>query len=419
MLHSAMIQSCRDQFPALRRRLGEIDVVFLDGPAGTQVPQVVIDAISRYLRTCNANRGGRFLTGEESDRWLDAAHRAAADLLGANDPDCVAFGPNMTTLTFALSRALGRIWKPGDEIVVTRLEHDANFTPWVLAARDAGATVRYVDVRPEDCTLDLEHFRSLLNERTRLVAVGCASNATGTRNPVQQICGWAREVGAWSFLDAVHFAPHDLIDVNAWGCDFLACSAYKFFGPHVGLLWGRRERLEAIEPYKLRPAPDGLPGRWMTGTQNHEGLAGTMSAIDYLSDLGRRLSADSSLDRRPALAAAYDAIVSYESALVWRLIEGLESIPGIRIYGITDRTRDEERMPTVAWNHPNLASRDVAERLGRQGFCLWHGNYYALPLTEALGLEPEGMVRVGMVHYNTIAEIDRLVEAIGRLPRIA
>src|SRR5947209_1719737 len=277
------VHSLRQQFPALHRTIDGQTPLFLDGPGGTQVPQRVIDAVVHYLGTCNANHGGGFATSRESDRLLHAAHVAVADLLNAPSPDEIIFGANMTTLTLHLSRAVGKTLRPGDEVIVTRLDHDANVTPWVLAARDAGAVVRTCDIHPEDCTLDLDNLRRLLGPRTRLVALGCASNAVGTINDVRTVTRWAHEVGARVFLDAVHYAPHGPIDVQAWDCDFLACSVYKFFGPHVGVLWGRRRLLEELPAYKLRPVPDDLPGRWMTGTQNHEGLAGVAAAVDYLA----------------------------------------------------------------------------------------------------------------------------------------
>jgi len=405
-------QTLRVQFPALARTVGDQPVVFFDGPAGTQVPQAVIDAVWHYLADTNTNHGGQFATSRESDALIEEAHRAAADLLGADDADCVAFGPNMTTLTFALSRALARSWQPGDEVVVTRLEHDANFTPWVLAARDAGATVRYVDIHADDCTLDLDDFRNKINEKTKLVAVGCASNAVGTINPVKEISSWARDVGAMSFLDAVHFAPHALVNVQDWNCDFLTCSAYKFFGPHVGVLYGRREVLESTVPYKLRPAPDDLPGRWMTGTQNHEGIAGVAAAIDYLAGIGRSLTGDANLARRDALSSAFAAISDYETSMVARLIAGLQEIDGLRVYGITDPGKFRHRLPTVSFTHESMRPVEIAGALGERGIFVWHGNYYAQPLTEALGVEPDGMVRVGLVHYNTPEEIDRLLAAL-------
>lgn len=406
------ITELRAKFPALARLHDGRPAVFLDGPAGTQVPQSVIDAISHYLTTCNANSHGVFATSIESDEIVDAAHQAAADFVGVDDPGTVSFGGNMTTLTFALSRALARTWDPGDEIVLSRLEHDANFSPWRLAAEDAGVTVRYVDINPDDCTLVLDDYAKLLNERTRLVAVGCASNAAGTINPVKQICAWAREVGAMSFLDAVHYAPHDLIDVTDWDCDFLICSAYKFFGPHVGIMYGRRELLETLQPYKLRPSPDDLPGRWMTGTQNFECICGVRAAIDYIADIGR-LAGETS-DRREALRQAFALIRSYERTLLDQLLDGLAEIPGIKVWGITAESERDQRFPTVSITREGIDATSLAKQLAAEGIFVWDGNYYALPLTERIGVEPEGMVRIGLAHYNTSEEVARLLEILRR-----
>jgi cysteine desulfurase family protein (TIGR01976 family) len=407
-----VLELCRRQFPALSRRVGDRLAAFLDGPGGTQVPQRVIDAVGHTLAHTNANHGGLFATSHESDRMLEEAHRGLADFLGADDPRTIVFGQNMTSLTMALARSLARTWKPADEIVVTRLDHDANVSPWVLAARDAGATVRWAGLRSEDCTLDLDELRHLINERTRLVAVGCASNATGGINPVRDIADWAHAVGAKVFLDAVHYAPHGLIDVQAWGCDFLACSAYKFFGPHVGVLWGRRDLLESLEAYKVRPAPDGPPGKWMTGTQSHESIAGALAAVEYLTDLGRLLAGNDGLSRRGALREAYREIGLYERRLVGRLLAGLAEMPDVQVYGITDPAQFDQRVATISFTHERFTPREMAERLGRQGFFVWHGNYYALNLTETLGLEPAGMLRVGLVHYNTLTEVERVLEAV-------
>jgi cysteine desulfurase family protein (TIGR01976 family) len=410
--NAEVLELCRRQFPALSRRVGDRPAAYFDGPGGTQVPQRVIDGVSHYLAHTNANHGGHFATSIESDRLLNAAHAGLADFLGTDDPRTVIFGQNMTSLTLALSRSLARGWKAGDEIVLTRLDHDANVTPWVLAARDAGAVVRFASIRSEDCTLDLDELRHLINERTRLVAVGCASNATGGINPVRDICGWAHAVGAQVFLDAVHYAPHGLIDVQAWGCDFLACSAYKFFGPHVGILWGRRELLERLDAYKVRPAPSDLPGKWMTGTQSHEAIAGALAAVEYLADLGRLLAGNDMLSRRAALREMYRDVAIYERELTRRLLAGLADIPAIQVYGITDPARFDERFATVSFTHERFTSAEMAQRLGREGLFAWHGNYYALNLTETLDLEPEGMLRIGLVHYNTFAEVERLIEAL-------
>ena len=409
------VQWCRGQFPGLSRRVAGGPAVFFDGPAGSQVPQRVIDAVARYLEQTNANHDGVFTTSRESDVLLEEAHRAVADFLGTSDPGTVIFGPNMTTLTLSLSRAIAKTWKPGDEVVVTQLEHDANYTPWVSAAQDAGATLRCVRVCPEDCTLDLDDLRNKISDRTRLVAVCCASNAVGTITPIPHIVEIAHGAGAHVFLDAVHYAPHAKIQVEAWDCDYLVCSAYKFFGPHVGVLFGRRQLLEELPVYKLRPAPEELPGRWMTGTQNHEGIAGTTAAIEYLADLGHTISPDAA-DRPRGLTAAWAAIGDYERGLVADLIQGLQRIREVRIWGITEPDRLEERVPTVAFTHARYRSIEVAKRLAERGVFVWHGNYYALPLTEALGVEPDGMVRVGLLHYNTSEEVDRLIAALAELP---
>jgi cysteine desulfurase family protein (TIGR01976 family) len=403
------VDAIRERFPALARSVDRQPVVFLDGPAGTQVPQCVMDAMCEYLTQRNANHEGVFVTSLESDAMLNEAHQAMADLLGADDPDCVFFGQNMTSLTFAMSRSLARRWQSGDEIVVTRLDHDANVTPWVMAAEDAGATVRYVDINKTDCTLDLDDFRNKINANTRLVAVGCASNASGSVNPVREICQWARAVGAISFLDAVHFAPHVSIDVAEFGCDFLACSAYKFFGPHTGIMWGRRELLEELVAYKVRPSSNELPGKWMTGTQSHESIAGTLAAVEYLGELGRDAANDPGLARRVALRSAYAAIADYESELTQRLLSGLEQLDAITVWGITDAANLDQRLPTVSITHNRLTATEVAEQLAERGIFVWNGNYYALQLTETLGLEPDGMVRIGLAHYNTAEEVDRLL----------
>lgn len=407
------VDRVRRQFPALSRELEGKPAVFLDGPAGSQVPGTVIEAMREYLACCNANHGGMFATSIESDMLLDGAHRSVADFVGGEDPDLVSFGANMTSLTFAFSRALARTWRPGDEVIVTESDHDANVTPWVLAARDAGAVVRTIPLVPEDCTLDLAAFARMLTDRTRLVAVGCASNATGTIHDVRRIANMVHGVGGKVFLDAVHYAPHALMDVVDWNCDFLVCSAYKFFGPHVGILWGKREWMESLPAYKVRPAPADLPGKWMTGTQNHEGIAGTRAAIEYLADLGRTAGGD--LGRREALVAGFAAIQRYERTLAERLMAGLGNLPSVRVWGIKDVARFHERVPTFSFTHAKRTPREIALHLARQGIFVWHGNFYALPVTESLGLEPEGMVRVGLMHYNTVEEVDRLLAALDEL----
>jgi cysteine desulfurase family protein (TIGR01976 family) len=408
------VEWCREQFPALTRVIAGRPAVYFDGPAGSQVPQRVIDAVRGYLSRTNANHGGRFATSRESDAMLDEAHRAMADLLGAPSAEATIFGANMTSLTFALSRALARTWKSGDEVIVTRLDHDANVSPWVLAARDAGATVHFIGLRGDDCSLDLDQLRNRLSERTRLVAVGCASNGVGTISPVADVCRWAHDAGSQVFLDAVHYAPHGLIDVARWDCDYLACSAYKFFGPHVGILWGKSELLESLEPYKVRPAAETLPERWMTGTQNHEGIAGVLAAVEYLADVGRQFAPDAA-SRRDALAAAFREIGGYERQLCGQLLVGLSKLRRVRIWGIAERGRSNERVPTVSITHLRRSPTEVVDHLADRGIFAWHGNFYALALTESLGLEPDGLVRLGLLHYNTAGEVERVLAALEEL----
>ena len=402
---------CRAQFPALNRTIAGQPVAFFDGPGGSQVPQRVIDAVGHYLAQTNANRGGRYATAHESDELMESAHATMAAFVGSTHPESIVFGANMTTLTFALSRAISRSWRAGDEVIVTRLDHDGNVTPWVLAAQDSGATVKYIDFHQSDCTLDLQDFASKLSSRTRLVAIGCASNIVGTINPIGEICREAHAAGAQVFLDAVHYAPHALPDVTEWDCDWLACSAYKFFGPHVGVLWGRPELLASLTPYKLRPATETLPGRWMTGTQNFEGIAGAKAAVDYLAELGR-LVGSSSTSLRDSLRSAYAAIADYERKLASTLLKSLVAIPHIKILGLTDPSRLHERTPTVSFVHERLTAVEIADRLGQQGLFVGHGNFYALQVSEAFGLEPQGVVRVGLMHYNIPSEIDRLLLAL-------
>jgi cysteine desulfurase family protein (TIGR01976 family) len=403
----------RAQFPALAQVVNGHPAVFFDGPGGTQVPQRVIDAMRDYLVRSNANTHGAFATSRRSDEIIAAAHAAVADLLGC-EADEVIFGPNMTTLTFALSRALGRELRAGDEVVVTRLDHDANVAPWVALA-ECGAVIRTVDIHVEDCTLDMADLRRQIDERTRLVAVGYASNAVGSINDVAEIIRLAHGVGALAFVDAVHYAPHGSIDVRALDCDFLACSPYKFFGPHTGALYGKREHLVRLRPYKVRPAADQIPDRWETGTQNHEGLAGVAAAVDYLADLGRRAH-PAATTRRAALLAAYEAIRPYEMGLAKRLIAGLLEVPGLTFYGIRDPARFDRRVPTAAVRLAGHTPRQLAEFLAARGIFTWDGNYYALNLTERLGVELSGgMLRIGLAHYNTGQEIERLLAALNEL----
>lgn len=409
------VEWVRAQFPSLKLVVNGHLAAYLDGPAGTQVPQRVIDAVREYYEQSNANTCGAFATSRRSDAMIASARAAMADFFHCA-PDELYFGPNMTTLAFALARAVGRDLQPGDEIVVTTLDHDANVAPW-RALEGRGVVIRQVDIREEDCTLDMDDLRRKITARTRLVAVGFASNAVGTINPVEETIRLAHEAGALAFIDAVHSAPHCPIDVRALDCDFLACSPYKFFGPHTGCVYGKREHLLRFRPYKVRPATDALPDRWETGTQTHELIAGVAAAIDYLADLGRRASGRSSdVPRREALLCAYRAIRQHEMRLATHLIAGLLEIPGLRFFGISDPARFAQRVPTVAVRFMNHTPLEVATFLGDRGIFTWDGNYYALNLTERLGVEKDGgFLRIGIVHYNSREEIDRLLEALREL----
>ena len=403
----------RAQFPALQQEINNRPVIFFDGPGGTQVPSSVIEAMSKYLTESNANAHGAFATSRQTDELVKSARLAMADFLGC-DRDEIVFGANMTTLTFTLSRAIARELQPGDEIIVTRLDHYGNVSPW-LALKEKGIIIRTIDINLEDCTLNLANLREQINEQTKLVAVGYASNAVGTINNVAEVVKLAHAVNALVFIDAVHYAPHSLIDVKALDCDFLTCSAYKFFGPHVGILYSKREHLSQLRPYKVQPAPSEIPDCWETGTQNFEGLAGVVATIDYLADLGRQLL-PSVENRRTAIVMAMTAIHNYEQELCQHLIAGLLQVPGLTFYGINDPDRFAWRTPTVGIRLREQTPYAVAKALGDRGIFTWHGNFYALGLTERLGIESSGgLLRIGLVHYNTVDEINRLLTALTEL----
>jgi len=401
------LQSIRRQFPALALKVEGEPVVYLDNPAGTQVPQRVIDRTTEYWRTTNANQGGTFVTSQRSDALIAQVRQAAAAFLNAASADEIVFGPNMTTLTFALSRAIGRELRPGDEIVVTRLDHDANVSPW-LALQERGVTVRYVDIQVPECTIDMSDLQRQLTPRTRLVAITHASNAVGTIPDLAAVSRAAHAVGAWVWVDAVHYGPHGPIDVRAIDCDFLVCSSYKFYGPHQGLLYGRRELLQRLRPYKVRPSSDEVPTRWETGTQNHECLAGMLGAFEYLAELG---GADRVI--RPAVKAAMDRIRSHERALAARLIVGLRQIRGITLFGITAPEELDRRAPTVSLTWPPHRPEAVARWLASHQVFVTHGDHYATELMTKLGLVDEGgTLRIGIAHYNTASEVDLVLELL-------
>ena len=411
----------RSQFPSLARIINGAPAAFLDGPGGTQVTQSVIDAISHYLKTSNANTHGQYATSRETDEVIAGARSAMADFLGCDSGEIV-FGPNMTTLTFAMSRSLGRELGPDDEILLTQLDHSANVSPW-QALEERGVKIQFVDIREEDCTLDMADLARKLSSRTKVVAVGYASNAVGTINDVKKIIRMAQDAGALTYIDAVHYAPHGFIDVRDLDCDFLACSTYKFFGPHMGVLYGKREHLERLHAYRVRPNTDTAPGRWEMGTLNHECIAGITACVDYLAELGSRAilpatdgRGPTTDSRRARLRSAYQAIQSHERELSLHMLRGLGEIPGLRLYGISNPARISERCPTFAVRLAGHHPAELARKLGERGIFTWDGNYYALNLSERLGVEQDGgFLRIGFVHYTTVEEVDRVLQELRTL----
>jgi len=423
-LNETAIAELRTEFPALQQKANGRPIIFFDGPGGTQVHGSVIEAMERYLTTANSNIHGAFLFSRRTDATVAAARSALADMLNAARSDEIVFGPNMTTLTFNLSRAVGRTLSPGDEIVVTRLDHDANIAPW-LALEEQGVIVRHVDFDPGDCTLDMAGLEAALGPRTRLVALGFASNAVGTINDVRRAVDLAHAVGAWVYVDAVHYAPHGPIDVQDLDCDFLVCSVYKFFGPHLGVLYGRYELLAALPAYKVRPADDVPPHRFETGTQSFEALAGATAAVDYLASVGRRFgnrfaTAFPAFEgRRRELKMGLAAIQEYEGALCRQMVEGLKEVSSLRIHGITDLNRFDRRVPTLSFTLDGLTPREISQRLNHANIFTWDGNFYALAVTQRLGLEGRGgLLRVGLVHYNTAHEVETMLGVLADMPRL-
>jgi len=405
------IAAIRSHFPALSQKTNGQPAVFFDGPGGTQVPQSVIDAIAGYLKSNNANTCGAYATSRNTDAAIAGARSAMADFFNS-DPAEVVFGANMTSLTFAISRALGRVLGPEDEILLTHLDHDANISPW-RALEERGVTIRMAEINESDCTLDLRDLASKITDHTRLVAVGYASNAVGTINDVKEIIRLAHARGALAYIDAVHYAPHGSIDVRALDCDFLVCSTYKFFGPHMGVLYGKREHLERLQPYKVRANTNAVPQRWEWGTLNHECIAGITACVDYLADLGRTAETRS---RRQALVNAYALIHQHEQELANVLANGLQKISGLKLYGISDPARFDRRCPTFAVRIDGFTPLQLATALGDRGFFTWDGNYYALNLTERLDVEKDGgFLRIGLAHYNTQEEVERFLTALNNI----
>jgi len=406
------ILSVRSEFPSLSVTDNGQRRVYFDNPGGTQVAKRVITRMTDYFTTMNTNGGGAFITSRLSDALVDETHAALADLVGAKDPDEIIFGQNMTTLTLHVSRSIGNTLSKGDEIVVTRMDHDANISPWLLMAEDHGLTVRWLDFSPDTYRYDIESLASVLNSKTKLIAVNYASNATGTVNDIKTITKMAHEVGALVFVDSVQFTPHFATDVVDLDCDFLACSAYKFYGPHQGMLWGRRHLLEGLKPYKVRPASNALPHSYETGTQSHEGMTGTLGAIEHLEWIGTSMGSGGT-SRRARIVSAFDLIAEYERKLCTRLIRGLQSIPGVVVHGLTAAEDMKDRVPTVAVTKKGHHPRQLAELLGGANIFVWDGHYYAIEVVNRLGLmESGGMLRIGLGQYNTAEEVDALLNCL-------
>lgn len=409
------VTKVRAQFPSLNQEIDGKTPIFLDNPAGTQVPQRVIDAVSNYYKTMNANSGGVFPTSQRTDAMMQDARQIMADFLVADSPSEIVFGPNMTTLNFALSRAIAKTLPDDAEIVLTKMDHDANVAPWLTIADDLGLTVRWAEFDVEDGTLDMDSLRAAINEKTKIVAAVHASNALGTVNPVSAIADAAHEVGALFVMDAVQSAPHELLDVNKIGCDFLLCSAYKFFGPHIGIMWGRYDLLESLPAYKVRPSKDKAPYRWETGTPSFETIAATAEAVRYMGSFADDTPVEGYDGQRAQLKNAMANIKAYEQTLAKQLLDGLLSLPKVTIAGVTDTNRLDERVATISFTVNGYHPDDVQGKLGEQGIYLWSGDYYAVEAMRHLGRSEQGMVRVGAVHYNTSEEIDTFLNAIEAL----
>lgn len=410
------LAAIRSHYPALSETHHSEPRVYFDNPAGTQVPDSVVKRMTMCLHHSNANLGGFFSTSKSADAVVQDGRTAMADFLNAATPDEIVFGQNMTSLTLHVSRSIGRLFSPGDEIIVTRMDHDANVWPWVLLARDLGLEIRWLPFDLESFEFDLAELDALLNARTRLVCFGAASNLTGTINDVAEICARARAAGALTYVDAVQSAPHVATDVQSMDCDFLVCSAYKFFGPHLGILWGRKSLLETLEPYKVRPAWDSPPWRFETGTQSHEAIAGTAAAVDYFAWIGETMAEDYQSGwsqfsgTRKHVHAALDCLFDYEQSLSRRLLDGLNELPDVTVQGITDSDAMQRRVPTVAFTHRRKSPKDIASALAEHNIFVWSGHSYALEVVKSLGLHDSGgVVRVGPVHYNSCDEIDRLI----------
>ena len=411
-------EAIRPLFPSLHLPADDGSLpIFLDNPAGTQVPRSVMQAVTEYFMTMNANSGGAFATSRRNDDMVRRTRDGMADFLNAAGSSEIVFGPNMTTLNFQLSRSIAQTLAPGDEVILTRMDHDANIAPWTLIARDCGLTLKWVDVKAADCTLDMDSLEAALSRRTKVVATVHASNAVGTVNPVKQIAGMARAVGALHVVDAVQSAPHMPIDVAEIGCDFLLCSSYKFYGPHLGIMWGRRDLLDSLPAYKVRPAKDAAPYRWENGTPSYETWNGLLACLEHWERIGDEFG-DAELPqyvgRRLRMKRGVAAVQAYERDLAESLIDGLGAIPGVAIAGITDIARFDQRVPTVAMVKEGHSPQEIASYLAANHIYVWSGDYYAVEIMERIH-RPEGMVRIGIGQYNTIDEINRVLNLLDML----
>ncbi len=410
------VNETRKKFPSLKEKFGGKTAIFFDNPGGTQVPLKVIESIKDYLIRKNSNTHGVFETSILTDMTIEEAHKAGADFLGA-EPAEIVFGQNMTTLTFNFSRSLAKEIKEGDEIIVTRLDHDANISPWLIMAEERGAKIVWADINPEDCTLDMNDLKKKINERTKIIAFCYASNAVGTVNDVKTIVKWAKEVGALTYVDAVQFAPHGLIDVKEIDCDFLVCSSYKFFGPHLGILYGKREHLERLMTYKARPVPDSLPEKWETGTLNHEGMAGFTSAVDYIGEIGVKYGgASKDSPRREKIKRAFEMIGEHELKLAETFLERAFSIKNLKIYGIRKREQLNQKVPVFSMRKDGVSPEEMAKILASENIFCWDGHFFAIEMVRRLGLEDKGgLLRIGFVHYNTIEEIEKFFNIVQKI----
>jgi len=416
------IEQIRGKFPALNIKDSGVRRIYFDNPAGTQVPIEVIDAVQKCMIESNANIQGGFETSNRVDKILDKFHQSMADFLNATSSEEIIFGQNMTTLTLHISRSIGRLLSKGDEIILSRMDHDANISPWLLLAEDIGLSVKWLSFDTEKYEFDLNSLENLLSDKTKIICIGGASNLLGTINDIKSICKIAKKANALTYVDAVQLAPHVSIDVQDIDCDFLVCSAYKFFGPHQGILWGKRELLKSLSPYKVRPATSELPGCFETGTQSHEGMAGTTAAVNYFAWIGREYAETYQIEnkykneRTKFVHAALDYLFEYEKLLTIDLIEGLQNIKNVQVQGITEKNALDRRLPTVSFSVSGLSPSRIAEGLAKENIFVWSGHSYALEVVKSLNLLDEGgVLRTGPVHYNTINEVHDFLEILDKL----